>query len=53
MLFQRSIYESEAAIIEEMQTGIIALAQREAPYVVFICYREMAASGKRKVYFTE
>ena len=44
---QRSIYESEAAAIDEIQKGIIALAQKEDPYDVFICYKETDENGKR------
>ena len=44
---QRAIYEREAAAIDEIQKGIILLAQKEAPYDVFICYKETDESGKR------
>lgn len=44
---QRNIYESEAAAIDEIQKGIIALAQKEDPYDVFICYKETDENGKR------
>lgn len=45
--FQRSIYESEASAIDEIQKGIIALAQKADPYDVFICYKETDEFGKR------
>ncbi len=44
---QREIYESEAAKIEEIQKGILAIAQKESPYDVFICYKETDDSGNR------
>ena len=44
---QRSIFEAEAAAIDEIQKGIITLAQKEDPYDVFICYKETDDSGKR------
>ena len=44
---QRGIYETEAAAIDEIQKGIIALAQKEDPYDVFICYKETDENGAR------
>lgn len=44
---QRKIYEIEAADIDEIQKGILALAQKESPYDVFICYKETDEEGKR------
>ena len=44
---QRRIYESEAAAIDEIQKGIIALALKEDPYDVFICYKETDENGAR------
>ena len=44
---QKGIYESEAAEIDEIQKGILALAQKEDPYDVFICYKETGEDGKR------
>lgn len=44
---QKKVYEEEAATIEEIQKGIIALAQKEEPYDIFICYKETDVSGKR------
>ena len=44
---QRKIYEKEAADIDEIQKGILALAQKESPYDVFICYKETDEDGKR------
>lgn len=48
-LSQKSIYEEEAAKIEEIQKGIITLAQKEEPYDVFICYKETDETGNRTV----
>ncbi|MBR5479707.1 MAG: TIR domain-containing protein [Clostridia bacterium] len=44
---QRSIYESEAREIDRIQKEILALAQSEENYDVFICYKETDASGAR------
>lgn len=44
---QRKIYEIEAAKIDEIQRGIITLAQKEDPYDVFICYKETDENGRR------
>ena len=44
---QREIYESEAAKIDEIQKGILTIAQKESPYDVFICYKETDESGNR------
>ncbi len=44
---RRSVYESEAKQIEEIQKGILSLVQKEEPYDVFICYKESDENGKR------
>ena len=44
---QREIYETEAKTIEEIQRGILSVAQKEDPYDVFICYKETDENGKR------
>ena len=44
---QRSIYESEAKAIDEIQKGILAISQKEEPFDVFICYKETDANGRR------
>lgn len=44
---QKEIYENQAKEIDEIQKGIIALAQKEDPYDVFICYKETDSEGKR------
>lgn len=44
--FQREIYQSEAAAINEIQKGILAISQKEEPFDVFICYKETDSSGR-------
>lgn len=44
---QKAIYEEQAKQIDEIQKGIIALAQSADPYDVFICYKETDENGKR------
>ncbi len=44
---QRKVYEAEAAKIDEIQKGILALAHKESPYDVFICYKETDDRGNR------
>ena len=45
--YQRAIYEEEAAAINEIQKGILAISQKEKPFDVFICYKETDAAGRR------
>ncbi len=44
---QKSIYEQEAAAINEIQKGILAISQQEEPFDVFICYKESDNNGRR------
>lgn len=44
---QRELYEAEAASINEIQKGILAISQKEKPFDVFICYKETDANGRR------
>ena len=44
---QRAIYEEQAREIERIQKEILALAQKEETYDVFICYKETDANGQR------
>lgn len=44
---QKAIYEEEAKVIDEVQKGIITLAQKADPYDVFICYKETDENGQR------
>ena len=45
--YQRGIYEGEAKAINEIQKGILEISQKEAPFDVFICYKESDNDGKR------
>ncbi len=44
---QRILYEEQAKEIDRIQKEILALAQKEETYDVFICYKETDANGKR------
>ncbi len=44
---QKPLYEEEAKAIDKVQKGILAVAQNEEPYDVFICYKETDEYGKR------
>ena len=44
---QKSVYEKEAAAIDEIQKGILAISQNEEPFDVFICYKETGSDGRR------
>ena len=44
---ERGIYEAEAALIAEIQNGILAVASKEEPFDIFICYKESDDSGQR------
>ena len=44
---QKSIYEQEAAEIDAIQKGILAISQKEEPFDVFICYKETDQGGRR------
>ncbi len=44
---QKTIYEEEAAAINEIQKGILAISQKEEPFDVFICYKETDNNGRR------
>ncbi len=45
--YQRTVYEHEAAVIDEIQKGILAISQNEEPFDVFICYKETGSDGRR------
>ncbi len=45
--YQRAVYEEEAAAINEIQKGILAISQKEEPFDVFICYKEADFLGSR------
>ena len=44
---QRTIYEEQATEIDRIQKEILALAQKEENYDVFICYKETDENGRR------
>ena len=44
---QRAIYEAQAREIDGIQKEILALAQKEENYDVFICYKETDKDGNR------
>lgn len=44
---RRALYEEQAREIDRIQRDILALAQNEEPYDVFICYKETDENGKR------
>ncbi len=44
---QRRVYEAEANAIAEIQKGILDISRKEAPFDVFICYKETDANGCR------
>jgi len=46
-MVSRELYEREAARIAEIQRDILAISAKEAPYDVFICYKETDDSGQR------
>lgn len=45
--YQKNIYETEAAVINEIQKGILGISQKEEPFDVFICYKETDNNGRR------
>ncbi len=44
---RRAIYEEQAREIDRIQKEILALAQKEETYDVFICYKETDENGRR------
>lgn len=46
-IYQRKIYEEEAKSINEIQRAILAVAQKEEPFDIFICYKENDNNGRR------
>ena len=46
-LLQKTVYEEEAKVINEIQKGILAISQNEEPFDVFICYKETDHNGRR------
>ena len=48
-VLQRSVYEREAKLIDEIQRGILQVSAKEEPFDVFICYKETDENGKRTI----
>ncbi|MCR4792191.1 MAG: toll/interleukin-1 receptor domain-containing protein [Lachnospiraceae bacterium] len=46
-LSQKSIFESEAKTIDDIQKGILEISRKEEPFDVFICYKESDSEGAR------
>ena len=44
---QKAIYEQEAQKIDKIGRGILEISRREAPFDVFICYKETDNLGQR------
>ena len=44
---QRALYEDEAKAINDIQKGILEISAKEAPFDVFICYKETDQNGRR------
>ncbi len=45
----RKVYRDEAKQIEEIRKGIIEVSGKEAPYDIFICYKETDENGDRTI----
>ncbi len=45
----RKVYREQAAEMEELRKAIIAVSAKEAPYDIFICYKETDENGDRTV----
>lgn len=45
----RNIYREQAKQIEEIRKQIIEVSGKEAPYDIFICYKETAEDGQRTI----
>lgn len=45
----RRMYRDEAKTIEEIRKGIIEVSGKEAPYDIFICYKETDENGNRTI----
>ncbi|MGM9552633.1 MAG: toll/interleukin-1 receptor domain-containing protein [Clostridia bacterium] len=45
----QSLYKQEAEAISAIQKNILSIASKEAPYDIFICYKETDNSGKRTI----
>lgn len=47
--YSRTVYREQAKQIEEIRKGIIEISGKEAPYDIFICYKETDDLGQRTV----
>ena len=45
----RSVYRDEAKAIEALRIGINEVSSKEAPYDIFICYKETDEAGNRTI----
>ena len=45
----RAVYREEAKAIENIRKGIIEISSKEAPYDIFICYKETDPNGQRTI----
>ena len=45
----RAVYREEAKAIEEIRKGILEVSEKEAPYDIFICYKETDENGNRTI----
>lgn len=45
----RSVYRDQAKQIEELRKGIMEVSSKEAPYDIFICYKETDENGDRTI----
>ena len=45
----RRVYREEAKAIEDIRRGIIEVSGKEAPYDIFICYKETDENGDRTI----
>ena len=45
----RRVYRDEAKTIEDIRKGIVEVSGKEAPYDIFICYKETDEKGERTV----
>ena len=45
----KNLYKQEAGAIAEIQKNILSIANNEAPYDVFICYKETDNNGRRTI----
>ncbi len=45
--YAQSLYRQEGERIAAVQKGILAISSREAPYEVFLCYKETSPTGQR------